>query len=149
MLDPDSLVEKLKAERSRLQSERERLDGLIAGLDLALRLAGNSATSPQLQIRQRRSSGDTIKGFVFGLIGESDLGLGSSEVLAEADRRGRPLNRNTITSMLSASASKGLLELVDGRYRIPKGIPEAATASGSLLQPNMEAAITARKVGGT
>ena len=31
-----------------------------------------------------------------------------------------------------ASAAKGALELVNGKYRIPKGIPEAAGASGPL-----------------
>ena len=162
----DSYVNAVQAECARLASERARIDGLLAGLELALRLynAPKAAHAPASSHFSRssdrapstaeqgasRAQDGTIKDYVFELIGAFQDGLASGEVLAEAERQGRPLNKNTVTSLLSAHASKGLLELVNGRYRIPQGIPAAPNAAGDVNpEPSVEAEEAARKVGGT
>lgn len=140
-----SFVPELQRERARLLAEREKLDGQIAGIDIALRvfertitpgsvvataaLSGTSVISANADIRAPRDG--SVKEYVMKLVAEFPDGLGSRDLLAEAAKRNRELNRNTVTSLLSANASKGLLEFANGRYRIPKGIPEVNATSGS------------------
>ncbi len=168
----DSYVEALQAERAKIVAERARLEGHLAGLDIALRLYNGAKRSalpqvprtPVLPFPPRRSTtpdedGDhgaenTVKGYVFSLVRNVTDGLGSGDVLAEAERQGRPLNKKTVTSLLSASARRGELEFAQGRYRIPqgesRGVPAEATAGFySNLEPSVEADNAARKEGGT
>jgi hypothetical protein len=133
--ESNTYVATLQRERAKLLADRERIDGQIAGLDFALRHfnvvtepTNNATQAVSLQPRPPREG--SIKDYAFTLVAEFNEGLSSAELLAEAEKRGRPLNRNTITSLLSASASQGLLEFANGRYRIPKGVPEAETAPG-------------------
>ena len=154
----DSFLENLRRERTKLQSERDRIDGQISGIDIALKLYANAQVVPHNlnMAPPRRSSvvhvstgtDVSIKDFAFQLLAEFPGGMSSAELLTEAERRGRPLNRNTITSLLSASAGKNLLELVNGRYRIPEGVSGAISAPEPSDQPSEEAVEPARKVGG-
>ncbi len=162
----DSYVEGLEAERAKVFAERLRvsnqlvgLDGQLAGLETALRLYRSSqqatteaSPNPQpapIAGEVSKVSEGTVRSYVLSLVTAVADGRSSSDVLAEADRQGRPLNKNTVTSLLSALARQGVLEFANGRYRIPQGIPAANVAAGSLFQPSAEAVQPARKEGGT
>ncbi len=163
----DSYVEALEAERAKISAERLRLstqltglDGQLAGLDTALRVyraskqptaeaPPDNRSATQGEDAARPSEG-TVKSYVISLVSGSALdGMASGDVLAEAERQGRPLNKNTVTSLLSALARQGVLEFTNGRYRIPQGMPAANPAAGSPTEPSGEAVEAARKAGGT
>jgi hypothetical protein len=138
MLESNEYLITLQRERDKLVADRERIDGQIAGIEFALRHYGASDQSVRSTSEHRSSPAQnkppregSIKDYAFALVAEFPDGLSSGDLLKEAARRGRPLNRNTITSLLSASASRGALEFANGRYCIPKGLPEAIPASGS------------------
>lgn len=154
----DSYVEALQAERTKLIAERARLDGQLSGLDLALRLYQGPKPSLAADILRRvntfngepvTSGEGTVKAFVISLVGQTPDGMASGDVLAEAERQGRPLNKNTVTSQLSALARQGVLEFANGRYRIPQGIPAAGAAGNFNPEQSVEAVEAARKAGGT
>lgn len=169
----DSYLDLLLAERARLAAERARIDGQLEGVETALRLYRRSnvpaesgenapavpappppasAQAPEAIDRSYpRATPGSFKEFALSLIKASGAdGLTPGELRAEVERLGRAVHKNTITSLLSAEKKAERLEIANGRYRIPQGMPAAVGAAGLFnRERSVEAVQAARKVGGT
>lgn len=122
----DAYESKLQAQITQCGERLAQIKSEIAGLVVrqeALRdaLAMYAENKPRRTVRKRASasrSGSKF-GFILSAIGDSGArGLTPSEMFEKAKAAGVDIKRNTMRSQLWQSKGKGVLENVDGRYRL-------------------------------
>jgi len=106
----------LHAEEARLCKEIEALQNQLLGVRRAMHLiSGEPIQEPP---PQRRKTPSPIKDAVLGLIDEfKETGLSVSEVIELSQKRGAPLDRASVSSLLSRLKREHVLVSDNGKYR--------------------------------
>jgi hypothetical protein len=108
----------LQAEEQRLEREIEGLQIQLAQTRRLMKLLGGEAPD-EAPPAPRRKPPSPIKDAVLGLLGEhKEAGLSVNEVIELSQRRGQPLDRASVSSLLSRLKREHVLTADGGKYRI-------------------------------
>lgn len=97
-----------------------------------MRMLGGDPDVEESQPRQRRKTPSPIKDAVLGLINEfKETGLAVGEVMELSEKRGHPLDRASVSSLLSRLKREHVLVAVgDGKYRPAPPLPPGPEQNG-------------------
>ena len=122
-----------QGEEARLLKEIDALQNQLVAVRRMMRLLGGDPEVDESQPRQRRKTPSPIEDAVLGLISEfKDTGLAVGEVMELSEKRGRPLDRASVSSLLSRLKREHVLVAVgDGKYRpAPPAPPPSPEQNG-------------------
>ena len=133
----DSGLSRLLEERKALLAELDACRNKIAGLDIAIELLTGRAPSERLfaepvaLVAGARQAGVTR--FLVGLLDEAgEDGLSAKELTEIAGERGRPLKRQSVSSLLSRLKREGTLIYQDNRYKLVR-LPVNQGGDGGIV----------------
>lgn len=130
-----AFVVQIEREIARLESERKRLDGEIAGLIRAReiylgRSHETSAGEHTRQGRHRQSAGRSLRDIAGDVLRDHPEGLSSSESYALAvQREGLEIKKSSFVSAMSVAAKDGHFAFQNGIYRLPTAAAEFSGAA--------------------
>jgi len=111
------MKKQLLEQRDMLLKEIEALRNKVAGLEMAIAMADgdSSPKSKNAEGRKRQN----IKETLFELLREAGTtGLSAATAVEMASRRGKTLNKGSVSSMLSRYKSDGILDFDGTIYRL-------------------------------
>lgn len=123
----------LQTEEARLIKEIDALQNQLIGVRRAMKLVSGEVILENMPASEpRRKSPSPIKDAVIGLISEfRDSGLSVNEVMELSAKRGTPLDRASVSSLLSRLKRELVLTSSDGKYRIASSSTPIAPQDGS------------------
>jgi hypothetical protein len=129
-------VVQIERELARLESERKRLDGEIAGLIRArdIYLGRSDETNAREAIQQgrrrRQTAGRSLRDIAADVLRDHPEGLSSSEVYSLAvEREQREIKKSSFVSAMSVAAKDGDFAFQNGIYRLPTAAAEFSGAA--------------------
>ena len=111
-----AVLTELHARLEQLRLDRMRLDGEIAGTQRAIALL-TQANEDRAKTATARKPG-AVKEAVFSILKENKAGYSSAQIVSILEDAGNPQKAASVRSVLSASERQGVLEYLDGIYRI-------------------------------
>lgn len=132
----DKSLNRLTSERDRLNAEVEAIKARIEGLNFAIATIEGDAPTTRPTTRANgatapRKRGKNVKATVLAIVERSALaGVTAADVLAGAERMGNPLERTSVSTLLSNLKRAGVLEYKGDRYRMKAGKAKPATRRG-------------------
>ncbi|MCP4380191.1 MAG: hypothetical protein GY798_01990 [Hyphomicrobiales bacterium] len=130
-------VQRLIEERKNLFADLEACRNKIAGLDIAIQLLTNGSLVESASTAPARQVGVTE--VLVSLLEEAGSeGLSAKELTKRAGQRGRPVKRQSVSSLLSRLKREGTLVYENNRYKLPEG--DSFEAPGNLADVHTIAA---------
>lgn len=125
-------MKKLIAQRDLLLKEMDALRNKIAGLEMAIALVGGNDEPTE---NSRRRSSASVKAVLLDLLTEvGTTGLTAAEAVELANRRGKTLNINSVSSTLSRFKGDGAVVRDGDRYTLKEYVREPLQPVANVVE---------------
>ena len=113
----------LQEKREAIEAKILALQNQLEGLNMAIAVVSGQGHEPASIIRTKPPRGKNVKDTVLSLVESSGVdGINAIGVVETAKNMSIHLERASVSSLLSRLKKEGVLNMVDGKYFVPKAV---------------------------